>query len=390
MGLAGLGLSQPADATAELLTRIRQHMADNLARLPNYTCLETIERTAKPPRSKRFLTIDRVRLDVAYIGKQELYSWPGEGKFQEKTIGQIVGSGAAISSGSFALHANALFRSEAAQFSSANESQDNGIRTVRFDFRVSKQKSRYAIDTGGLQPDIVPYHGFIEANADTLALMRIEVRADDLPADLKLVSTNEIIQYAQSRIGDADFLLPESSDLILVEPTGRESRNLIRFEDCHQFTGASNIRFDDPTADAKAPQPAGPIELPKGLTVEAALRDPVGGENARGDIVYAIVLGDVKKSGQLIIPKGAILAGHITRIETRYVRYSVYFGAGMEFDAIEFDGRRGDFSAELEQAGLGTGYFVGKSDHGESMVYLETRARAKRLPAGMRMLFKTK
>ena len=61
---------------AELLARIRNHMADNLAHLPNYTCRETIERVWAPAASRNFTLGDRLRLEVAYVSGRELYAWP--------------------------------------------------------------------------------------------------------------------------------------------------------------------------------------------------------------------------------------------------------------------------------------------------------------------------
>ena len=41
--------SDVADPHTELLSRIRQHMAEILSNQPNYTCRETIERKVRQP-----------------------------------------------------------------------------------------------------------------------------------------------------------------------------------------------------------------------------------------------------------------------------------------------------------------------------------------------------
>src|SRR3954463_4528219 len=82
------------------LPRVGNKMIANLARLPNYTCLQTIERKVRHPSSRRTELVDMVRLEVALVDGKELFSWPGAGHFEDKEIGQLV-SGGAIGNGSF-------------------------------------------------------------------------------------------------------------------------------------------------------------------------------------------------------------------------------------------------------------------------------------------------
>jgi hypothetical protein len=65
---------------------------------------------------------------------------------------------------------------------------------------------------------------------------------------------------------------------------------------------------------------------------------------AVGDPVAARVARDVKKNGEVIIPKGATAAGRITRIE-RYERYSI---VGVEFPEIEAPGMLARMKGSLE------------------------------------------
>ena len=60
-----------SSAELALVTRVRQRMAENLAHLPNYTCLETIERSVRR-RTKDNVFRDRVRLEMGFIEAREL------------------------------------------------------------------------------------------------------------------------------------------------------------------------------------------------------------------------------------------------------------------------------------------------------------------------------
>jgi hypothetical protein len=388
--LLALVLAAPlpaADPHTELLAQIRRRMSDNLARLPNYTCVETIERTAHPGGTRHFSLIDRLRLEVAYVGGREIYSWPGAESFEEKSLADIVGRGAAIGMGSFALHARAVFSSTAPEFTWAGEREHDGRKWLRYDFHVPLDRSGFHIQTGEA-PVVVPYHGSIEADAETLAPSLLDVRADDLPAELKLRSTDERIVYASMPIGDSSFLLPVSSELSMLETSGRDNRNVTRFEACRQYSGASTVRFDVEAGEAGGASLA-PIEVPPGVVVETHLRDAIDGDKAaRGDLIYAIVASDVKRSGHVLIPKGALIAGRVTRIDTQTIRSSVYMGVGLLFHSIEFGGRRGTFAAGLESAGIGPSYSVGQTQSGEDVLYL--KATIPRLLPGTRLLLRTR
>ena len=88
-------IAQPLPPEVLLLGRIKAKAAENLQRLPNYTCTQTIERSHRNAKSRKFELLDTIRLEVALVEGKELFSWPG-GKFEEKGIGEIVGAGGAI------------------------------------------------------------------------------------------------------------------------------------------------------------------------------------------------------------------------------------------------------------------------------------------------------
>ena len=61
-----------------LLARIKVKMAENLKGLPNYTCLQTIERSTRDAGNRRYRPLDTVRVEVALVDGKELFAWPGE------------------------------------------------------------------------------------------------------------------------------------------------------------------------------------------------------------------------------------------------------------------------------------------------------------------------
>src|SRR5207248_299699 len=106
-------------------------------RIPNHTCVETIQRERYEPavspvpktcdgllaRRKqadfpallRHATTDRLRLDVALSETSEIYSWAGAPRFEEGDIDELIPDGA-IGTGPFATLLLSAFRARTPRF----------------------------------------------------------------------------------------------------------------------------------------------------------------------------------------------------------------------------------------------------------------------------------
>jgi hypothetical protein len=318
------------------LARVKVHMGENLVRQPNYTCLETVERTRRSGRTRRFELQDTLRLEVALVEGQEMFAWPGSKKFEETDIRRLITRGT-FGNGNFALHARGVFLSNAPTFEYRGEQSMRGRRTVRYDFRVPLLQSGYRLRVNEREA-LVGYHGSFYSDAETLDVLRLEIAADDIPASLGLISATERMDYARIAIGSQDFLLPAESELTLVDPTGLESRNHVRFTACRQFAGESVLTFNDPDfADARvSAAPPEEIAQPADLSVSLALLQDIDPYTAAGgDAVRAELRSDLKSNGQVLMPKGAVAEGRITRVEI----YSDHIVLGLTFTDLNAPGR---------------------------------------------------
>src|SRR5205823_6778985 len=176
------------------------------------------------------------------------------------------------------------------------------------------------------------------------------------PPNLNLTEASDTMEYRRARIGGAEFLLPQSSELQMIDLLGNVVRNRTQFSPCRQYAGESKLSFVEVSPDIAAPAPvrnAKSIQLPPGVTVEVRLQTPIqSGRSATGDLVTALVGRDVKKGGEIVAPKGAVLTGRITRLEKRKGDQQDYYVVGLEFSTIEFDNRSGEFRASLQNSGL--------------------------------------
>jgi hypothetical protein len=285
---------QPLAPETLLLARIKQHMEQVLTRQPNYTCLETIERSRRSGRGRKFQLVDALHLEVAVVEGKELFSWPGEREFKERDLRELAPTGA-IGNGSFALHARSVFLSSSPLITYAGEEQMDGRTVARYDYSVPQFRSGYRLTMGNLS-GITGYRGSFWSDRETFDLMRLDVEAVDIPPVLPLRSARDSMRYERVPIGETTFLLPKSSEMVMEDFGGGASRNAIHFSRCRQYAGESTLSFAEvPEGDA-APAPlAEAISLPPGLLVEMELLTPVKFPgNAIGDEIEARVTRDSK------------------------------------------------------------------------------------------------
>ena len=335
------------------LSSIRVRMAQNLNNLPNYTCRQVIQRSRRRVPSRRFEFQDTLRLEVALVEGKELFAWPGAAKFEDRDIGEMVGGGA-IGNGSFALHARSVFLSNVPTFTYRGEVTLGGRGAIRYDFNVPQFRSGYQVRVGKAKA-IVGYHGSFWVDAATLDLIRLEIFADDIPPFLQLTSASDAMEYRLARIGESDFNLPASSELVMTDSDGNESRNVTQFNNCHQYSGESTLSFADAPeeTDSKAP-PAAPLEfqIPDGLWLDVTLDAPIDSANAAaGDEITATLRAAVKKNKQVLLPRGAVLHGRITRL----ARHDSTFLVSVDFQELTFDNSRAKLKVALTEVGPITG-----------------------------------
>jgi hypothetical protein len=333
-----------------LLSRIKRHMEEVLSRQPNYTCLETIERSRRLGKTRRFQLVDALHLEVAVVEGKELFSWPGEREFKDRDLRELAPTGA-IGNGSFALHARSVFLSGTPQISYRGEEMLQGRMMARYDFHVPQYRSGYRIRIGHLE-GIAGYKGSFWNDLETLDLVRLDVEAIEIPPHLPLKGTSDSMQYERVPIGESTFLLPKSSEMVLEDLEGTQSRNAIAFSRCRQYAGESTLSFDEapeaaPVALAEA------VVLPAGLLIELEMMTPLKFPgNAIGDEIEARVRRDAKRKGVVVVPRGAVLKGNVALLERRKdMRGQDRVLVALQWREISFDGKVGPFEGQLEEGG---------------------------------------
>ena len=289
------GAARVAADDTESLSRIRDHMRDYLARLPDYTCRVTIERAQRRVSRANFSVLDRLRLEIAFAGGHEYYAWPGDSRF-ENTIEELLPERGMVSEGSWALHMRKLFLTEDAQFG-ALRTELNGVRV---DFLVASSRSGFAISAAGVSAP-ASLRGSVWFDPETLDVRRLEVRVEDTPRSVRIAGTREVTTYANSVVGDVPAVLPVSSELVLRDRDGSERRNRTRFDDCHRYAGSATVRYD-PAVEAAPEKSAAHEELKRGQRVEIRFDAGIPEDVAIGDVFTSgsasVRVTDVRQLGE--------------------------------------------------------------------------------------------
>jgi hypothetical protein len=319
----------------EIARKVRERARDNLSKLPDHVCRQTVERMVRSTPAEPWKRRDTLRLEVGLSGNRELYSWQGASRFEEQELAELVGRGT-VGTGSFALHAKTVLLTGAAEISYEGVEGN----ALRFKYSVPVESSRYRLR---IHPNeaIVAFSGTFTVDPRTLNLMRLEVHAEDIPQKLGLARASDVIEYALVEIGDGEFLLPRSSELTLAGSYGDESVNRTTFGECRQYGAESRLSF---AAETGAKPAAPPSAIPANTVLELELEREILLEQANlGDLVGARLAKSAAGA-----PAGTQVFGRIVRLETEPLPFPHYIIA-LRFDEVETPEGRAPLQATMER-----------------------------------------
>jgi hypothetical protein len=302
--------------------------------------------------------LDTIRLEVLTNGDKELFASPGDRKFSENHPISYAGSGV-IGTGFFGLYLKTVVVSGYSIQEYRGEDEVAGRRLAHWNFKLPPAWSGELMQ---LQEGsgTVGLHGSFWADQETLDVVRVEMNADTIPADLPVVESVTSIDYARTHLTDTlTVLLPDKAEYLLVKQSGEVSHNRIEFTHCRAFGAESSLSFGAPGAPEPAPQFAAATvddtlrPLPAGLEIAVKLRTRITAGMAVGTLIDGVVAGSVKaKKGAVVIADGSAVRGRIRRLEfykDPFPRYTV----ALEFTEVQYEGIRYRFYAdptEIESA----------------------------------------
>ena len=380
----------PPDST-QVLTHARDSLAARGSRLPNYTCVQTVDRSylrraiqPQPVPScgqmheqresgayvpQIYLT-DRLRLDVKVSAGQEIGSWAGASQFESQSIFELVDTGP-FGTGLLGTLLNDIFTTGGARFEYQGEKSAGGMTVYEYRFEVPLKASHYQVQVGRAWRAIA-YEGEVQIDPRSGDLRHLLVRTNEMPPEGGACETATNVDYARVRIGAGDFLLPQQSKLHILMTDTYESDTRTGYAGCREYHSEAPIHFDDaaPAADGRKAEVAAPRTLPAGLPLVLALTAPIDTETAAaGDVVLEKVRKAVRAPGSkdVLIPAGATVQGRIIRMR-HWLDSPERFEIAMRLETWETGGSALPLSAKPvhsepgQPAALGTFVFTTQRD----------------------------
>jgi hypothetical protein len=352
-------LAQQAQDPEAALRRTRERVLADLERMPRYTCVQTITRRyfaaegktdscvaiiaahEKQSRKIKLSGWDRLRLDVAIAGGENVYSWVGAPRFESGTLEELAGHGP-LSSGDFGPFLFSIFNGAAVTYQ--GEERAGGKRLLVYSYEMSRERSKYSIK-GGQGWDITAYGGTFRLDPEASDIVALTIRTAELPASNPDCQAISEIQYGRALIHDRMVLLPRGTTLVALGRDGFETHSLTTFASCREYSSNVRLLLDAPAGDEvtsganAAAATSEAAALPAGLRFTGRLVTTIDSDtSAAGDPIELVLGSPIRdKEGQELAPAGARLHARLLGLEQHSARYD-FFRVTLRFESIELNG----------------------------------------------------
>jgi hypothetical protein len=326
-----------------VLMRLRDRVLEHGERIPNHTCVESMQRDRYEPvaghagkscdtllaRRKQgdFLarlkldSTDWLRLDVAYASGGEIYSWAGASRFEEGELDELVPEGA-TGTGPFASMLLGIFASRGPKYIFEGETSVDGRRLFEYSFAVPRDESHYRVKARK-EWVVTGYTGTLRVDPKTAELVRLVVRTDELPQETGTCEADTSLEYGIVQLAGGDYLLPKVARQRFIGREGSEAENTLSFSACREYRAESKVAFGD-GGHADGGQPgvsAATLDLPAGIPVTVELITAVRfGQAAAGDAIEGRLVKPIRDGQKVLVAEGATIHGRLMRVETAYGR----------------------------------------------------------------------
>jgi hypothetical protein len=318
-----------------VLKRTRERLLDDLSRLPRYTCVQTITRryfdapAARPhscagliaARDRRAGELrahawDRLRLEVAIVEGNSVFSWVGASGFEVNNLEAFAGHGP-LGSGDFGSFLDSAFRYAVIQFE--REATVANRRLYLYSYQIPRGRSGYLVRAeSGWVP--TAYTGTFLLDPEAADIVQLTVRTAELPETNPACQANTEVQYQRTSIHERMILIPRETRLNAIERDGTESVSVTGYESCREYASRSRVLASapsEPVAAKSTPGSGAVSPLSPGLHFEARIVTPIDSNTAAaGDSVEAVLRSAIHdKKNNVLIPVGARLHGRLMRME---------------------------------------------------------------------------
>jgi hypothetical protein len=261
----------------QILDLFREYALNYTKSMPNFICLEVMDRFVYVPRVDREMKIDRLEAQLSYTDGQEHYHMLAQnGKETFSDMDKI--QGGSVSSGEFASMMSEIFEPHSeAEFEWDHWGTLRDQRVAVFRYHIDSGHSVFTIRFDNTQRIVTAYKGLIYGDPVTGIITRITFEAVDIPAGFPVRTATDVLDYGEVQISGNPFILPLKADLKMSAQVSRgeqKDHNEIAFKLYRKFGADSTISFGDLKDAEGTPTPGGEIEGPPPVMIPPASTPP--------------------------------------------------------------------------------------------------------------------
>ena len=246
---------------AAIIDDVREYALNYSNSLPDFICTQLTRRFGAPMSGEwngapagsvlRWELEDTLQIRLSYFEKRESYKVVLlNGVFVNKDYEKV---GGAKAFGEFGSMMRQIFQpATQARFEWDHWGFLRGKRVMAFKFHVRLDRSRFQLAVEESKQRVISaYHGLVEVEPDTHAVIRIAQEAENIPADFPMRESGNVLDYDYQKLSGQTFLLPLKSEVIM-KTAASASRLEEEFRLYRKYSADSDITFD---AEPIAPLP---------------------------------------------------------------------------------------------------------------------------------------
>ena len=242
--IAGGAFGQTGNSKAPLIAAVREYALSYTKRLPNYTCTQTTRQTVTRPPG-RLVRASVIEEQLSFVDRQEIRRITRiDGRPVSQAVSKLEAGAQTpqMSWGEFGNLLDVIF--EPATGTDLRLDRTGTLNRRRVDviaFHVPQ--TRGYILTESKRTIQVPFEGFVYADAQTHAVLRIQMKCTMIPDKSEYQAVDLTLDYKAARVAGQEFILPSRYELNF-RTDSVNAANAAEYTAYRRFSADASIQFE--------------------------------------------------------------------------------------------------------------------------------------------------
>ncbi len=227
-----------------IIEQVREYARSYTERLPDFICTQVTRRFGDPSGLEMWRQLDTITARVSYFEDHEDYQVVLiDNRPVELGMREV---GGATSTGEFGTMLRQLFEDRTdADFRWVRWGKLRGRPAHVYEYRVARSRSQWSITYEDREHTIVGYQGLLFVDEEAPQVLRLTVRATEIPSSFPVQAANTVLDYDFVEISGRKYLLPLKFEMQM--RSGKLlTKNDVEFRMYRKFEAESVITFDTP------------------------------------------------------------------------------------------------------------------------------------------------